>query len=330
MENIILVAHGSRREKAIDLTSISESLHRIMHPGCSRPCIKIAYLQFNRPDLTSTIEECVRSGSESIIVHPFFLGSGMHVTQDIPEILQSAKERYPKVNFLYTKPLGGHEFVLRGIWARIQEAMGLSGQEIERQSMELIGEEVDLGEFKGKEIPIVKRVIHATADPQLGLSMRFSPKAPEAGIEALNRGKRIVTDVRMVKAGISREKTGELGVEVLCAMDLLEDSSIPKDKTRSQVAMERALGSFSDIGILVIGNAPTALIKAMELIDSGVARPDLVVGVPVGFVNALESKLALSGKPYPFITNLSQKGGSPVGAAIVNALLRLTKGEDDV
>ncbi|MFN3533908.1 MAG: precorrin-8X methylmutase [Desulfatiglandales bacterium] len=330
MENIILVAHGSRKEGAIDLASISESLHRIMHPGCNRPCIKIAYLQFNRPDLESTIEECVRSGSESVIVHPFFLGSGMHVTQDIPEILLSAKERYPKVNFLYTKPLGDHEFVLRGIWARIQEAMGLSGQEIERQSMELIEGEVDLSGFEKDEIPIVKRVIHATADPQLGLSMRFSPRAVEVGIEALRRGKRIVTDVKMVKAGINRARLEALGVEVVSSMELVEEIPPPTDKTRAQVAMARAFSLFSDMGILAIGNAPTALLGAMELIDSGFRPPDLLIGVPVGFVNALESKLILSKKPYPFITNINRKGGSPVAVAIINALLRLAKGGEDV
>lgn len=327
MEKIILIAHGSRREDAINLNLLAECLHRMIHPICNEKCVKGAYLQFNEPDLISTISECANEGADSIILHPFFLSSGMHVINDIPEIIERAKNSFPHIKFIYTEPLGTHEFVLRAVYARIKEARASTGEEIERQSMELIEQELDLSGIIEEQVPVVKRVIHATADVEIGRSLLFHPDAIRAGLDAIRGGKGILTDVRMVKVGINHRKVKGFGGEVLCAMDFLEDTGSPKEGTKAELAIEKALESNYQIGILAIGNAPTALLKAMELIDSGVFRPDLLVGVPVGFVKAFESKLLLSQKPYPFITNLSRKGGSPVAVAIVNALLKMAEGE---
>lgn len=327
MERIILIAHGSRREDAIDLRLLAESLHRMIHPICKDTCVKGAYLQFNQPNLKSTIDECVKEGADSIILHPFFLGSGMHVIHDIPEIIDRARQSFPHIRFVYTEPLGSHEFILRAVYARIMEAKGKRGEEIEKQSMELIEQELDLSHIPEEQVPIIKRVIHATADVEIGGSVVFHPDGVKAGLNAILAGKKILTDVRMVKVGISNGSIKSFGGEVLCAMDFLGENEFPKEGTKAELAIERALRSEDNIGILAIGNAPTALIKAMELIDSGVCGPDLVVGVPVGFVKAFESKLLLSQKPYPFITNLSRKGGSPVAVAIVNAIVKMAEGE---
>lgn len=195
---------------------------------------------------------------------------------------------------------------------------------IEAESFRIIEAELGPTAFGPEEFAVVRRVIHATGDFSFAEAMRFHPRAIQAGVAALRSGRNILTDVNMVAAGLSRGMLARWGGEVYCRVADREvaDSARERGITRSEAAMEQGLDE--NIGVVAIGNAPTALLKVMELIDRGeVPPPALVVGVPVGFVNAAESKDLLSRKDYPFITALGRKGGSPVAAAIVNALLRL-------
>lgn len=192
---------------------------------------------------------------------------------------------------------------------------------IEREFAGETGRSVD--DYPKEEFAVMRRVIHATGDFGFAANLRFHPQAIAAGLAAIRAGKNVLTDVNMAAAGISRSHLGRFGGQVICRVGEPEvaDRAGRLGLTRSETAL--ALAAGDNVGIVAIGNAPTALLALMELIEAGTIRPDLVVGVPVGFVNAAESKELLAQKKYPFITALGRKGGSPVAVAIVNALLRL-------
>jgi precorrin-8X/cobalt-precorrin-8 methylmutase len=168
---------------------------------------------------------------------------------------------------------------------------------------------------------VVRRMIHTSADPDYLTSARLHPRAIAVGVEALRSGKPVATDTRMLLAAISTGRLGRLGVEAFCLMDDPEVvvEAAGRNTTRAAVALERALPQLAG-GIVAIGNAPTALLRLLELLADGVPAPALVVGVPVGFVNAAESKDALARQDCPYITALGPKGGSAVAASIINAL----------
>jgi precorrin-8X/cobalt-precorrin-8 methylmutase len=195
--------------------------------------------------------------------------------------------------------------------------------EIEAESFRIIEAELGPTDFTAEEFAVVRRCIHATGDFSFADTMRFSSGAIEAGLTAIRAGRNILVDVNMAASGISKGLLEKFGGRVICLVsDPATVARANKEKmTRSEAAMERA--ARDNIGIVAIGNAPTALLKVMELMESGRFSPDLVIGVPVGFVNAAESKEILAAKPYPFITALGRKGGTPVAVAAVNALLRL-------
>ncbi len=168
---------------------------------------------------------------------------------------------------------------------------------------------------------VVRRMIHTSADLDYLHSVRCHPRAIAAGVAALRRGCPLATDTRMLLAGIGTGRLTRLGVTPFCLMD---DPEVAKEAarqgtTRAAAAMAASLPRLAG-GIVAIGNAPTALLRLMELLDGGATPPALVVGLPVGFVNAAESKEALSRQNYPFITALGPKGGSAVAAAVINAL----------
>ncbi len=196
--------------------------------------------------------------------------------------------------------------------------------DIERESFRIIREEFGPTELDDKTFKIIQRVIHATGDFSFKDTMRFAPGAIDAGIQALREGKDILTDVTMVASGISKLLLAGFGGKVICRVADPEVAVRAKaeNKTRSEMAIEMSLSN--NIGIVAMGNAPTALVQTMRsLADFPAENVPLVVGVPVGFVNAAESKDLLVEQNNCYITNLGRKGGSPVAAAIVNALLHL-------
>ncbi|MFQ6758142.1 MAG: precorrin-8X methylmutase [Deltaproteobacteria bacterium] len=205
--------------------------------------------------------------------------------------------------------------------------MEIAPEAIEAESFRIIAEELGPTEFDPRTFKVVQRVIHATGDFSFAESLVFYPQAIDAGIAAIRAGRNILTDVNMGAAGVSKGLLAAWGGSVICKVADPEVDRIAKESglTRSEVAIE--MGLTENIGIVSVGNAPTALLKVMECWDALAPelRPGLVVGVPVGFVNAAESKELLSEKTYPFITCLGRKGGTPVAVAIVNALIRLAK-----
>ncbi|MBF0458411.1 MAG: precorrin-8X methylmutase [Nitrospirae bacterium] len=201
------------------------------------------------------------------------------------------------------------------------------GSQIERDSFSLI-EAGMKRHFDEQLLPIVKRVIHATGDFEFEAILKFHPDAVRSGIAAIRAGKDIFADVKMVEAGINKKALSRFGGAVICHIsdEDVEKAAEEKAMTRAGCAVEKAFynnNNAVNIGIAAIGNAPTALIRLMEIIGDGGLWPGLIVGVPVGFVKAEESKAALFGKPYPYITCLGKKGGSPIAAAIINAIIKL-------
>jgi precorrin-8X/cobalt-precorrin-8 methylmutase len=201
---------------------------------------------------------------------------------------------------------------------------GLSGDEIEARSMEIIAQELGPTTFNDQELPVVYRIIHATADFDFAENVRFHPAAIRNGIKTLMAGRSILVDVGMVAAGISPGIIKSLGVKVLAPIKTRECGDLARDLGCTKAKAAMTLGVRDDVGVVAIGNAPTALLRIMELVSCGQFRPDLIIGVPVGFVNAAESKEILLKQDVPYITSLGRKGGSPVATAIVNALLRMT------
>jgi precorrin-8X/cobalt-precorrin-8 methylmutase len=196
--------------------------------------------------------------------------------------------------------------------------------EIERESFRIIHSELGAHSFSDDELAVVMRVVHATADFDFGRVMRFHPQAIRRGVEALRRGCNIVADVQMVQVGIAAGILGRLGGHTICGIKQPEVSADARalGLTRACVAMRRC-APLMDSGIVAIGNAPTALLEVIRLVRQDGIRPALIVGVPVGFVKAAESKEELLTLEVPYITALGRKGGSSVAVAAVNALLHL-------
>lgn len=194
-------------------------------------------------------------------------------------------------------------------------------QEIEGRSFQMITTELGEHDFTAQQYPVVQRIIHATADFELGRSLVFHPRAIEAGIAAILAGKPIVADVRMIEAGIAKARIHQYGGDVrvhISDPDVMEEAKA-LGVTRAIIAMRKACAEASG-GIFVIGNAPTALLELIRLVKEGVVQPGLVIGMPVGFVSAAESKDELRKLDIPYISNIGRKGGSTVVVAAVNAL----------
>ncbi len=195
-------------------------------------------------------------------------------------------------------------------------------EEIEQESMRIIGSE--MGPWNGPEenLPVVKRVVHTTADFDFVKNLRFSDGAVENARRALAAGAPVVTDTNMAAAGINKISAARCGVEVGCRMadEEVRAAALSRGVTRAVVSMELAAEKTPE-AIFAIGNAPTALIRLCELGREGRAKPALGIGVPVGFVNVVESKELLVSTDVPYIAAMGRKGGSTVASAIVNALL---------
>jgi len=202
------------------------------------------------------------------------------------------------------------------------------GQGIEDESMQIIDDEVGPHQYDKFQWPIVRRVIHATADFDFAGKNKiiFHKDAVMNGINALKEGCSIVVDVNGVIGGMNKQNPKDFGNKVICNIsdpDIAERAK-KENKTRSQISM-RAAASEMNGGIVIIGNAPTALLEVIQMISEGIAKPALIIGIPVGFVAAAESKEKLQTIDVPYITNAGRKGGSSCAASIVNALFKLSR-----
>ena len=194
--------------------------------------------------------------------------------------------------------------------------------EIEERSMEIITQELGDRVFPADQLPVIKRAIHTSADFDYADNLVFSTGAVEKGVAAIKSGCTIVTDTQMAFSGVNKRVLEKFGGKAVCFMSDPDVAAEAKQRgeTRATVSMERAAALTGPL-ILAIGNAPTALVRACELIDEGKFHPALVIGVPVGFVNVVESKELLLTMDTPHIVARGRKGGSNIAAAICNALI---------
>ncbi|HET6146549.1 MAG TPA: precorrin-8X methylmutase [Polyangia bacterium] len=209
--------------------------------------------------------------------------------------------------------------------------MTARGRGIEERSFAIIDAEAGPHDFGAAEWQVVRRVIHATADFELKSLICFHPDAVSAGVRALRAGCPVIVDVKMIAAGLNEDRLAAYG----CAItSYISDGDViaraqAENSTRAIEAMRKAhrLGTL-DGAMVAIGNAPTALLETVRLAREEGARPALVIGVPVGFVAAAESKEAARDLPVPFIVARGRKGGSPIAVAIIHALLLLSAGDE--
>jgi len=339
-KGILILSHGSNHARANEIVF---NLVTKLKARLGTELVEPAFMELSQPDIPSGIKALVKKGCNNIFAYSFFLVKGHHYTNDLPRIIQDAiKEYNNNVEVTLSEPIGTNPRLCDLIEEELENeliksnphkdrpypfhiregsnsASNVQPEDIERLSMEIIEARLEGFDIQEEHKPIIKRVIHTTADFSFADSLRFHPDAVKAGIEALGKGCNIITDVNMVKAGIIKR----YGHNIIC--NISEDYATDAKKenlTRAAYAMKR-LQDRMDGSIIAIGNAPTALKIVITMVQENCIKPALIVGVPVGFVEAAYSKTLLMNITTPYITNVGRRGGSPVACAIVNALMIL-------
>lgn len=330
------MAHGSRGELGAQAVSdtldrIAEGLKLLLSPDVE---ITGGAMQFNRPDLEEAAESLIARGVKTIIVAPYFLFPGRHVMEDIPGEVRRLASANPGVKFVIAVNLGLDESFVDLMARRITQicpalsfkppASPLSPEEIEPLSMEIIEKLLPpLPSLAPEERAVVRRIVHTCGDVRISRFVRFSSSAIVSAVAAIHRSSPIFTDVRMVASGINRKFLDICGCPLICALEVTSSRS-GQTVTRTAQAIYD-LGKRLDDAIVAIGNAPTALLALLDMIDSQGIRPALIIGMPVGFVRAAESKSELVQRGIPFITIEGTRGGSALAAATVNALMAIAQ-----
>ncbi|MFN2268727.1 MAG: precorrin-8X methylmutase [Desulfonatronovibrio sp.] len=314
---VIVLAHGSRNERARNSFLKMVSIVNKRAGGNVVP----AFFSLGQPDLESAVAERISSGYSEITIFPYFLFDGNHVQKDIPAIIEKLGKTYPGVKIRVLSSLEHEplmpEILFERIWEFSTQDRFQPGQSIENSSLEFIQNVMDAG-FNEDQKKIAVRVVHSCADFSLSRSLRFHADAINAGCACLKDDKPLICDVKMVRSALTKCEN------VLCAIDQrgADKKAVRENTTRSAAGME-LLAEHIHGAVVVIGNAPTALWKIIELAEDKGVVPALVVGVPVGFVGAAQSKEALIKSGLVYISNYGPKGGSPAAGAIVNALMKL-------
>ena len=317
---ILIISHGSPRAET---NRRFEALVARIAMRLGSADVLATFFSIARPNIPDQVAVLAGRGVRRIVLMPHFLGEGQHVTKDIPELLDVCRRSFPDVTLemlstLEDEPALEDLVVDRLLaYADPMETPLADGPAIERRSFEIIDRQLaDWPAADDAARAVIRRVVHATADVSFARTLRIHPQAVARGRAALAERRLIVCDVKMLQAGITRTQS-----EVLSTIDWDEAALRAKQRsmTRAAAAME-IVGPRLEGAIVAVGNAPTALVKVIELARTGGPRPALVVGLPVGLVGARESKLALMASDLCYITNTTSRGGSPVAAAVINAL----------
>ncbi len=334
---MIILAHGSRGERGSAeilkvLRRVTDGVRSLLSPGVE---VIGAALQFNHPNLEEAVESLVVRGVGRIVIMPYFLFPGRHITEHIPQLVEKFRHIYPERQFIVTSPLGFYEQFLFYVAKRIEEAAPelspnarislTSPDTIEQRSMDIVEKLLpSLPNMSEEEKVVIKRVVHASGDREVALLIRFSPSAISSGVDAIVAGSAIFTDVRMVATGINNHLVEMFECHLSCALEEAERMERGQEDTITHTASAmRHLGNRLNDAIVAIGNAPTALLALLDLIDNREINPALVVGMPVGFVQAKESKDELMKRDIPYISVVGTRGGSAMAAATVNAPLKI-------
>jgi precorrin-8X/cobalt-precorrin-8 methylmutase len=344
---LILIGHGSK------LPHNRENLEKLADALRVRKkfqTVAISFMMRDTPTVEEAIDSVVAQGVSKIVLVPAFLAPGVHTTQDIPGLI-GVKEKEPQlkangVELLYGEPLGSDERIADILEEKALKALGAElkkdgeildaysvaeAGKIVDKSMMLIREAIgaDLAKLPKDNVAVVERVVHTTADPEFAKLIVISEGAVQAGVAAIKAGAKVVSDVKMIKAGINDARLKKFGTQVQTYMNDCRVMDLAKTEklTRSAAAMRLAIKDGLDGGIVLIGNAPTAAFELAEQIKAGKVKPALIVAVPVGFVGAAESKEVVAKLPVPYIIIRGRKGGSTIAVAIFNALLTKAEGK---
>ncbi len=346
--SLIVLGHGSRAPEAgMLLNWVAERLSlRFRAP------VLAASLQFNEPTLAECCRRLAGEGARRIVVAPYFLFTGNHLQRDIPEVLRRLRQELAGVEIVLAEPLGADDLLVEVVarralahiepeqdattpaaarqdattpdTARRDAARPLPQHPIELESFAIIDSLLEPEDSNKPEYQVVRRIVHTTGDPSLARAVMFSGGAVAAGVAALCSKSLIYCDVKMVAAGVEPTAAGQ-GLPVACLVGEPGVAGLAgrENITRGAAAVRLAARDL-DGAVVAIGNSPTALFELLGLAAGEGVRPALVVGVPVGFVGAAESKEALAASDLPHITIPGNRGGSTVAAAVVNALIRLS------
>jgi len=326
---VVLLGHGSRSPEA---TEQFLEVARMLAPRLPGARVYPAFMELAEPAFADAVARAVATGARRVEVLPCFLFAGNHIKSDVPGDLAKVAEQHPGIEFAMRGPIGPDprlcDILLERLGVGSEPVWGALGpDEIEAKSMRTIDAALP-GLTGPAEWAVARRIIHASGDLSLGGAISFSPGGIEVGTASLIARAPVICDVRMVQAGIDKRRLGALGGTTRCLIDNddVAAEAVGTGQTRSAVAIRR-LASEIDGAVVAIGNAPSALREVLALAREGTARPALVVGMPVGFVDAAESKEALIASGLAFLAVRGARGGSPLAAAAVNALLRLALGE---
>lgn len=343
---VLVLGHGSKAEHVeSELDKITKNVG--LRAGLSTTA---ASLQFSERTITTAIRDLYKEGHRNIVIAPFFLFKGNHILEDIPEWLERERSNYPDLTITMTDPIGSDLRVADALVSRVQKviesitsqiqmdpsegSLGLpdpateflnkAPEDIEKESFEYVHTLLKPYELTEAEQKIVYRMVHASGDPGIIEEVRMSEDLIPAIRMAVSKKAAIYCDVKMVAAGIDRTLCNRYHLETHV---LIDDPEVTKSakatgQTRAIWAMQKTIESFGNDQILVIGNSPTALLTALRSHFEKGFRPAAIIGTPVGFIGAKESKSLLLSAQVPYITVAGSKGGSAMAAAAFNGALR--------
>jgi len=344
---LVIIGHGSKLPHNKENL---EKLAAILRKRSKFAIVEISFLVRNKPTIPEAIESLVKQGVKKIVLIPAFLALGVHTTQEIPEMIvlkgEEPQLKAQGVEIIYGEPLGADERIAEIIEEKALRAIGqkenehstvgdtrtlVASSKMYETSMTIVRKALGdtLEKAPKSHAAIIERVVHTTADPEFAKLIFINEKAVEAGIAAIKAGSIVITDVRMVKAGINEARLKRFGGRIITYMDderaitLADQESI----TKSAAAMRLAVSEGVNDSIILIGNAPTAAFELAKFVLRGLAKPALIIATPVGYVGAAESKEEIVKLPIPFITVKGRKGGSTIAVAIFNALLGMAETE---
>lgn len=326
-EAVVVVGHGSRSDIAQrEFLAIVDALQRRRRDVP----VRAAHMELAEPGLETVVGGMVAQGARRVVVLPCFLMHGMHLRSDIPALVEALRAAHAGVEFVLGRHIGAHPALAEVLAERLTESLpepesapaGIEAESFRRLAL-LCGEHG----WSPEEAALAHRIVHTTGDPLVASALRFVPGAVEQAVRALRTGCAIVCDVEMVRTGLRKDLAARLGcrVEVAVSQPGAADLAGREGITRSCAGM-RILSPRLGGAVVAIGNAPTALRELLRQAEEDGRVPAFVAGLPVGFVDAAESKQALGQSSMPHVRLEGTRGGSPLAAASLNALLLLAAG----
>jgi precorrin-8X/cobalt-precorrin-8 methylmutase len=342
---LILIGHGSKLDhNKQTIEKVAETLRKRAKFDSVETCFMVR----NKPSIPEVLEKVAKQETKKIVFVPTFLAHGVHTKQEIPEIIKTKQTElgldHMGVEVFYGEPLGFDQRVVEMVEEKALKTLGQESSEetkvaeakklvaatdMYKTSMSIIRPLINdvLQKAPKNHAPVIERVVHTTADPDFAKLVVIEDNAVESGTAAIRAGAKIVTDVKMVKAGINPTRVRKYGGQILNYLDDERTIALAKQEkiTRSAAAMQLAIKDGLDGSIVAIGNAPTAAFELSKAVNQGLVKPALIIATPVGYVGAAESKEEVAKLSVPYVIIRGPKGGSAIAVAVFNALLGLAE-----